>query len=174
MEEQLFQQRPLFEHPVIPVQKHLLFRGKPIAFTFPQGTDRLGVELRIIDGFYPDHPLHLHPDKTAAAGGIGQQRERIGGCDKRSEPPHLLHALAIRLAQRHFRLLKQVFQIRLTGSGYRVELIQVDQRETVQRHLRILPASQVDPIDIVRSQFGRQKTLAKRTLAATLRPDQQG
>ena len=45
MEEQLFQQRPLFEHPVIPVQKHLLFRGKPIAFTFPQGTDRLGVEL---------------------------------------------------------------------------------------------------------------------------------
>lgn len=51
MEEQLFQQRSLFEYPVIPVQKYLLFRGKPIAFPLPQGTDRLGIQGRTLQCF---------------------------------------------------------------------------------------------------------------------------
>lgn len=98
----------------------------------------------------------------------------IAGGNKRAIPLFRYDTAFMGAADIRVRLLKQVFQVRLLSQPDGIELVQVDQSEAVQRHLRFALAAEVDAVGIISPQFRRKQVPALGGFSASLAACQQG
>ena len=111
---------------------HTLFARKPITLPIIQCSYRLSIKLLIIYRLRIIYFRNMYTDKTTAAARVIQQIFVIAGGNERSIATHFLYISTVGTAHIDRRLLQQMLQEALMTDTDLIELIQINQRKTIQ------------------------------------------
>ena len=159
---------------VVGLHKLFLFRREPVLLTMSEQIEGLGIELRIVD---TTRCADGGGDRTAEIAarpcGVGERLTVVGGSDEGCHASGEDVLLAAHMAYLHGVFAEDALDLRLFAVGLGIVFIDVDECHATEHALYLFCIVELDVIDEVLTQAGRQDESAESGLMGALWSDEQ-